>query len=164
MQRKWSLRLKGGVKEMEPNLGKCEWWVGKEAIFKVTVLLFIIREIESWEIRLFDIYRIGCHWNENVTVRMVAACYFEISELTYKTTPCHNPEGQNLNSNRLKNLKTNLPDKRGRTKQETHRCECNLNVPAFLCVKQSFFTVTSWMYLVYVRLVLSSVRILDMTS
>jgi hypothetical protein len=83
-------------------------------------------------------------------MRMVAACSFELSELTYKTTPCHNLEDQNLNSYRLKNLKTNpiLPDRREHTKQETHHGECNLNVPAILCMKQSFFTITSWMYLV----------------
>jgi hypothetical protein len=34
----------------------------------------------------FDGCRIGCHWRENIIVRMVAACFFELSAFTYKTT------------------------------------------------------------------------------
>jgi hypothetical protein len=73
---------------------------------------------------------------------MVTAYSFEMLVLTYKTITCHNPEDQNLNNNRLKNLKTTpiLPDKLGNTKQETHHGrhyyrESNLNVPAFLRMK-----------------------------
>jgi hypothetical protein len=139
VQGKWSLRLKGGVKEAEPNLGKYDWWVGKRPFSIPHCCFSLYEKLNRERYGPFNDYGVGCHWRENRIARMVAACSVEMLVLTYKTTTCHDPEGQNLNNSRFKPLKTTpfLPDKLGDTMQETRHYyrESNLNAPDFVCMK-----------------------------